>query len=268
MSSATSVVDQTAVTVEANVYEKEVQALRAIVSKWSASVNEVEELSVLKQFADQLIVVNEMVKTIPESMRSSASSSAPKAIEESKTEVAKWAKLANDIRVEFEAVVKAKWQGRIKYPIDWSEPDAWYALITLAMTHLGPETRLAWDRIVDSTKRLDSLVEDVATIMDTFLSFFGIKKSSSLSLRDDDAKKVDEARLKEKTGDDDISTALEKAINSLKNDSLVTMPSMQLNAAGVSREKVRRRKWIMILFFFVLISVIVIAYFSQKFGGY
>jgi hypothetical protein len=202
-------------------------------------------------------------------MRSSdASADASKMIADSKAEVAKWTKIVQELRGGFEQLVKTKWQGRIKYPIDWAEPDAWYALITLSMNNLGPETRLAWDRIVETTKKLDSIADDVSSILDTFLSFFGIKKSSSLSGRDEDAVKQDESRLLKKTGMDDISSALEKAIETFKgDDDIVVLPSLQLNAAGVSREKTKRRKWIMVLFFFVLISFVVIAYFSNKFGG-
>jgi len=249
---------------------EEIELMKRIIQKWKSAINEIEELSILKQFADQLAKINNFIKSIPESMRSSDQTvEASKMITQSRAEVAKWTKVVQELRTVFESAVKLKWQGRIKYPIDWDEPDAWYALITLSMNNLGAETRLAWDRIVETTKKLDSIADDVSSILDTFLSFFGLKGSSSSATgRDEEETKKD---LK-KTGMDDITSALEKAIESFKgnqdDESVVAMPSLQLNAAGVSRQKTKRRRWIMVVFFFVLLSLIVIAYFSQKFGGY
>jgi hypothetical protein len=43
----------------------EIDVLKSIIAKWKSAVNEIEELSILKQFADQLAKINMMIKSIP-----------------------------------------------------------------------------------------------------------------------------------------------------------------------------------------------------------
>lgn len=228
--------------------EAQIDALRLAQTRFTSALTEAEELTILREFGNTFHNVNSMIKNIPNKGVRGDQSTAT-FIAESKTEIQKYTQLLAKLKGEFESIVKNKWQGRVKYPIDWSEPDAWYALITLSMNHMSAESRLAWDKIVDASVTLDSLSNEVGSVLDSILNLFGfnIKKlTSSSSRRSDEEIEHDKA----------IVTA---------SGNTVTLPSVKVPAQVFSNKK--KHKWIAIVLFFVAFSIVVITWFSRQYGG-
>jgi len=252
-------------TMTTNPIEQQIEVLQACEKKFLVAMTESEELSILREFGNSFHEVNNLIKQIPQ-QEVRGDQSTTNFIAESKTEIQKYTKLINLVKTQFEKIVKEKWQARVKYPIDWNEPDAWYALITLAMNHVSAEARLVWDKISDASVKLDSLTTEVGSILDSILSLFGIKKTNSKTfVRDENDKKLDEQRV---SGGSSSSSSL--------GTSIVSLPTLKIpnvfhgglagngNGSGAGSKK---RKWIIIVLSFVVFSVIVISWFSRQYGG-
>jgi hypothetical protein len=239
-----------------NPIDSQVEILKSARERFLGAVTESEELTVLRDFGNAFVEVNSLIKQIPQQRNLQENQSTGAFIAESKTEIQKYTSLLATLKTEFEKVVREKWQARIKYPIDWAEPDAWYALITLAMNHVSAETRLVWDKIVDASIKLDSLTTEVGSILDSILSLFGIKKTNSKNnyVRSEQDIELDRQRLE---GLEPKTTAV--TLPSIK----IPISSTFISTSGNSK----KRKWIIVVLCFVVFSIAIITWFSRQYGG-
>lgn len=240
-----------------NPIEQQIENLQVCQQKFLVAMTESEELSILRDFGNSFQEVNNLIRQIPQ-QEVRGDQTTTNFIAESKTEIQKYTKLIGTVKTQFEKIVKEKWQLRVKYPIDWNEPDAWYALITLAMNHMSAEARLVWDKITDASVKLDSLTTEVGSILDSILSLFGIKKTNSKTFtRTEEEKKLDEQRVTTK----DASSVV--TLPALKIPQIFHSEKSTLEAASTSK----KRKWIIIVLCFVAFSIAVISWFSRQYGG-
>jgi hypothetical protein len=243
--------------------EAQIEVLQACEKRFLVAMTESEELSILREFGNSFHEVNHLIKQIPQ-QEVRGDQTTTTFIAESKTEIQKYTKILTAVKAQFEKIVREKWQSRVKYPIDWTEPDAWYALITLAMSHVSAETRLVWDKISDASVKLDSLTTEVSSILDSILSLFGIKKTNSKTFtRTEDEIKLDEQRVT--SGGAVGSTVV--TLPALKIPQTFFQSAINGVSSTVGAPGSKKRKWIIIVLCFVVFSIAVISWFSRQYGG-